>query len=77
MDQPKKGVRVRQEKMRTSSPRRPTSPVIGSVINVCVVTLLPVVPVIVIDVAIACWTTGCTATIAVVDDQVFGDPDIL
>lgn len=38
--------------------RRPISPVIGSVIDVCVVTLLPV-PVVVIDVDVMCWTRGC------------------
>jgi hypothetical protein len=34
--------------------RRPISPVIGSVVDVRVVTLLPVVPVVIMDVAIAC-----------------------
>ena len=34
--------------------KRPTSPVIGSVIDVCVVTLLPVVPVVAMDVVVAC-----------------------
>jgi hypothetical protein len=39
--------------------KRPISPVIGSVIDVCVVTLLPVVPVVAMDVAVACGTSGC------------------
>ncbi len=42
--------------------KRPTSPVIGSVIDVCVVTLLPVVPVVVMDVAVARGTSGCGCT---------------
>lgn len=42
--------------------KRPISPVIGSVTDVCVVTLLPVVPVVAMDVDVMCWTRGCGCT---------------
>ncbi len=42
--------------------KRPTLPVIRSVVDVCVVTLLPVVPVVVMDVAVACGMSGCGCT---------------
>ena len=42
--------------------KRPISPIIGSVIDVCVVTLLPVVPVAIMDVAVACGTSGYGCT---------------
>ena len=39
--------------------KRPTLSVIGSVIDVCLVTLITVVPAIVMDAMVARWTSGC------------------